>query len=107
MDISRVTLDGDSQELIDKVGAAMTDCQGELEALSGEYQEALERLNAVKAKIKPIKAKLSPLAELQASIASRKSRVKYFPEFATRNFDDSKDDEFLEFVRSRLIPDKD
>jgi phage shock protein A len=102
MDISRVVLDHDHQALLDEVSGAMIDVQAKLTALDAEYQDALERLNAVKAKIKPLRAELSPLAEMQASIASRKSRVKYFPEFATRNFDSSKDKEFLEFVRSRL-----
>jgi phage shock protein A len=102
MDISRVVLDHDHQALLDEVSGAMIDVQAKLTALDAEYQDALDRLNAVKAKIKPLRAELSPLAEMQASIASRKSRVKYFPEFATRNFDSSKDEEFLEFVRSRL-----
>ena len=107
MDISRVILDTESQALINTVSDRMSECQQGLDDLSGEYQAALEAVNAVKAKIIPLKRRLSPLSELQASIASRKSRAKYFPQFATRNFDSSRDAEFLEFVNSRLIPDKD
>lgn len=106
MDISKVILDEDHQVLLDQVSKAMLDIQSELDALQNEYQYAINQLNKVKAKIKPLKAKLSPLAELQASIASRKSRAKFFPEFATRNFNDSKDLHFLEFVRQNIPADK-
>jgi predicted nucleic acid-binding Zn-ribbon protein len=102
MDISKVKLDDEHHALLLEVGNAMIETQRELHALQGEYQEAIEQLNIVKAKIKPLKERLSPLAEMQASIASRKSRVKYFPEFATRNYDDSKDKEFLEFVKKNI-----
>lgn len=106
MDISRVFLDEEHQALLNEVSKSMEEVQLELDLLSSEYEYAINQLNKVKAKIKPLKAKLSPLSELQASITSRKSRAKYFPEFATRNFDDSKDQLFLEFAR-QAIPGKD
>ena len=106
MDISRVTLEGEALDLFNQAGAKSALVKTELDSLQDEYKQAIDALNAVKAKIRPLKAELSPLAELQASIASRRSRTKYFPQFATRNFDDSKDVEFLEFVRQQLPPDK-
>ena len=67
-----------------------------------EYHEAVNKVNEIKSRILPIKVKLSPLAELKSGVASRKSRIKYFPEFATKNFNDSKDNEYLEYVRDQL-----
>ena len=104
MDISKVTLDADHMLLLAQISDAMNDIQSELDSLGDEYQKAIEQLNKVKAKIKPLKEKLSPLSEIQASIASRKSRAKYFPEFATKNYmaDEAKDKAFLEMIREAL-----
>jgi phage shock protein A len=104
MDISKVVLDDDHSALLAEVSGVMISLQGDLDLLQEEYQAAIDQLNSVKAKIRPIKEKLSPLAEYQASIASRKSRAKYFPEFATKNYrsDTQKDNAFLDMVREAL-----
>lgn len=102
MDITRVTLEGESLAVFNEISNAVNDAQCNIDNIQEEYQEAINQVNKVKAKIIPLKQVLSPLVELQASIASRKSRAKYFPEFATRNYDTSKDEEFLAFVKQHL-----
>ena len=106
MNITRVSLTGEYKELLDLAVLAEGKVQVEIDNLQAEYQNALCELAKVKEKILPFKKQLAPISELKAAIASRSSRVKYYPQFATRNFDESNDQEFLEFVRKQLSPDK-
>jgi len=100
--MEKVKLEGDAKELLESVSSRMADIQAEIDEQMLEYEKKANELEAIKAKIRPLRAILSPYGEMQAGIASRKSRTKYFPEFATRNFDDSKDEEFFNMVRSKL-----
>ena len=102
MDIARVVLDKEHAELLEAVSCRMASVQESLNVIMSEYQAKNKELDAIKEKIRPLRRELSPLAEYQSAIASRKSRAKYFPEFATRNFNDSKDNEFLEFVKAQI-----
>lgn len=106
MDITKTKLEGEAKDLLSLASGKVEAFQAELDKLNLEFQEKAKELEAIKARIRPIKAKLSDAAQIQAGIANRRSRAKYFPEFATRNFDDSKDKEFFEFVKKN-IPDKD
>lgn len=106
MNITRVSLTGECKELFDLATLAESSVQVEIDNLQSEYQNALCELAKVKEKILPFKKQLAPISELKAAIASRSSRVKYYPQFATRNFDESKDQEFLKFAKNELSPDK-
>lgn len=85
-----------------KIDAAMEIIQVEIDDNGLEFQKAMDIVNAVKSRIRPLREKLSPLGELKAGLASKKSRAKYFPEFATRNHDNSKDKEFYKFIEDSL-----
>lgn len=102
MDITIVRLDKEHTELIDRINSDMLSIQKDLDSLTCEFQQAMNVISEIKSRITPLKDRLAPLAEMKSGIASRKSRFKYFPEFATRNFDDSKDDKYLEYVRGKL-----
>lgn len=85
-----------------KVDAAMEEIQIQLDESGLDFQKAMEAVIAIKSRLRPLKEKLSPLGELKAGLVNKKSRAKYFPEFATRNFDDTKDAEFYNFVESKV-----
>lgn len=106
MNITKTILKEEDHALIQLIEQKESELNSALDALREEQASLTEKLNEVKAKMRPLLDKKIPLAEMKAGIASKQSRVKYFPEFATRNFDSSKDAEFLEFVRQQLSPDK-
>lgn len=95
-------LEGGSKELLEEVSGKMDSIQVLIDQELALYQEKLKELESIKQRIAPLRERMSPLGEFKAAIASRYSRAKYFPEFATRNFDSSKDEEFLEFVRKNI-----
>lgn len=100
LEITRLTETG--QSLLNAIDKKIDPIQEEIDVLMVEYQSTMEPVLALQAIIKEKRALLGPLVEMKAGVASRRSRVKYFPEFATRNHDDSKDAEYKEFVRSQL-----
>ena len=104
MDISKTKLEGEAKELLDVISWHIGSVQLELDGVMMEFQEKIKEVDEIKAKIRPLKAKLSDSAQIQAAIASRKSRAKYFPEFATKNYmaDEAKDKAFLEMIREAL-----
>lgn len=100
--MEKAKIEGDSKELIQLVQKKMNGIQSVIDELMVKYQGKASELEAIKDEIRPLRKQLSPYGEILAALASRKSRAKYFPEFATRNFDSSKDEQFLEYVRGKL-----
>lgn len=100
MEVTR--LNEDQKAVMVKIDAAMDDIQAQLDENGLEFQKAMETVTAIKNRLRPLREKLSPLGEMKAGLASKKARAKYFPEFTTRNFDDSKNAEYYKFVESKL-----
>lgn len=110
MDVRKTILNGVQLSVLRQIEEQESELNSALDALREEQAELTKSLNEIKERIQsqmmPLLAKKVPLAEMKAGIASRISRAKYYPEFATKHFDDSKDAEFLGFVNKQLSPDK-
>ena len=88
--------------LIGLIDKKMEPIQDELDALNAEMQKAMNNVNAIKEKIRPVKAKLSPLGEMKAGVASADSKNKYFPEYLGRFDNAEKNEEFYKFVEGKV-----
>lgn len=106
MESEIVRLDSEHSELLELVSLEIETNEESLKPIYIELDRKRAELAELNEKIKPYKQRLSVLGELKAGIASKKSRVKYFPEFATRNYDNSKDKEFFDYVSKHINPDK-
>lgn len=102
MKVDKTVLEGEQKKLADEIRSQMHNVQGDIDALTVEYQKAMAAIEPLRQQIRDTREKIDPLGELLASVASRRSRVKYFPQFATRHLDGSKDTEFFEFVRGKI-----
>lgn len=60
--------------------------QAQLDAHKEEVQQAMNKVNAIRDKIKALRPQLVPFAEMQAALASPVSRDKYYPDMSKNQF---------------------
>ncbi len=82
----KTVLSDEQKALMIKIDAKVSDIQSKLNVTNIELQKAMETVNAVRDRIRPLRKELTPLAEMKAGIASAKSRDKYFPDLSKNAF---------------------